>query len=108
MEKKMTSERRALLIEMEQIIGGRVWGDHTQNGTDGWDKGRYYRYPLHFLIPGDQKYKVVPSGLSDDLLMTGYYIFGQNHLQIFLRLSEILDRLEEKYGLQVEPAPDKK
>ncbi len=29
----MTSERRALLIEMEQIIGGRVWSDGTQNGT---------------------------------------------------------------------------
>lgn len=93
---------------MEQIIGGRVWNDATQNGTDGWDKGRYIRYPLRFLIPGDQQFKAVPSDLSDDTLMTGYYPFGINHLQIFLRLSEVLDRLEEKYGLQVEPAPDKK
>jgi hypothetical protein len=106
--KPMTKQRRALLIELEQMIGGKIWSDGTQNGTDGWDKGRYIRYPLRFLLPGDQKFKAVPENLSDDMLMTGYYAFGSNQLQIFHALSAILDRLEDGYSLEIsEPTPDK-
>lgn len=85
--RKLTKARKALLIELESIIGNECYNANIQNWGPGGvfeGEGREFRYPITFRDEEGQKLKrrrVEPS-LSNATLLGGYYAFGANELHI--------------------------
>jgi hypothetical protein len=94
----ITKARRALLIEMERIVGSECW-----NPRAGWGEGQRFRYPIHFPEKNRwQQTREVTRKVSDARLLRGRYRFGANELRVFHALDRVLSHLEEKYGLRIE------
>lgn len=96
-------ERKSLLIKMEKIIGSSCFNGNIQNwGPNGqWrGEGRAFRYPLRLNNLGSKR--VVDSDISMEILLTGRYAFGANQLHIMRALDEIIDLLQNSYGLKVD------
>lgn len=68
------------------------------------DEGRWYRYPITFIEKDGSKHKTwyPDSKVSVEKLKSGYYAFGANHLFIFKALNEMLQLLEDEYGLDID------
>ncbi len=47
----------------------------------------------------------VPATVPTDVLLSGYYAFGANQLDVMAGLNRILEHLERHYGLKLPPAP---
>ena len=100
----LTKKRRALLIELERIVGSQCWNDNTRNGE--WDQGRQFRYPIRFPQKKGRRVRPVMSRLSGAMLLTGHYVFGANKLFIFRALNRVLRHLEKTHGLRLEDVGD--
>ena len=87
--RKLSGTRRALLCELESIIGNLCYGSFIQNyGPNGVleSEGRWFRYPVTFALDDPEaddteiKTKSPCSGkISDSMLSEGFYKFGANH-----------------------------
>lgn len=102
----MSKKRRALLIELERIIGSRCYNGNIQNYGPGGEhegEGRTFRYPLTVVGEDDKPFKPdrqVPPlrrELTDREFRSGYYAFGANQLAIMQSLEEVLIYLEEHH-----------
>lgn len=94
-----------LLIELEQIVGNECYNGNIQN-YDSWgeleSEGRQFRYPVKFYTgSGESKKWTVSPDIPSEELITGYYAFGANELNIYRALFKIVSHLREKYGLKV-------
>jgi hypothetical protein len=96
---------KSLLIELEQIFGSECYNGNIQNyGSWGEleSEGRKFRYPVKFYTDsGEIKKTVVPPDTPSEVLITGYYAFGANELNIYRALYKAISHLQEKYGLKV-------
>jgi hypothetical protein len=96
---------KALLIELEQIVGNECYNGNIQNyGSWGEleSEGRQFRYPVKFYTgSGESKKWTVPPDIASEELITGYYAFGANELNIYRALFKVVSHLREKYGLTV-------
>ncbi|MBY5986139.1 hypothetical protein KUW18_18800 [Halomonas sp. DP5Y7-2] len=95
-------ERKQLLIKMEKVIGSSCFNGNIQNwGPNGqWlGEGRAFRYPLKLNKIGSRK--VVDKDIPMRDLMTGRYAFGANQLHIIQALDEVLNMLQNDYGLKI-------
>ena len=96
---------KALLIELEQIVGNECYNGNIQNyGSWGEleSEGRQFRYPVKFYTgSGESKKWTVSPDIASEELITGYYAFGANELNIYRALFKVVSHLREKYGLKV-------
>lgn len=96
---------KRLLIELEDIVGNECYNDHIQN-HNSWgeleSEGRSFRYPVIFFN-GKQEYKKrnVTEDIPSEELITGYYPFGANELNIYRALHKILKHLEMNYHFKL-------
>ena len=100
---KLTREIADLIYDMEYIIGNRCENPNSYNGYTG-EYGKRFRYPVYIHHNLEEKnpvkfwYKV--RGISNpEMVETMKYKFGSNHLWIGTALEEVLDMLEERYGI---------
>jgi len=106
--KKIPETRRALLLELESMIGNSCYNKNIQNWGPGGEwkgAGRKFRYPITFVNGSDQEIKrhnTFSSEITDAMLGNGYYAFGSNELHVMEALIKILDFLEEEYGVNFE------
>lgn len=96
---------KTLLIELEGIVGNECYNGNIQNyGSWGEleSEGRKFRYPVKFYS-GDSESKkwTVPPEIPSEELITGYYAFGANELNIYRALFKIISHLRENYDLKV-------
>lgn len=96
---------KKLLIELESIVGNECYNGNIQN-YGSWGElesiGRAFRYPVRFYKDeGEYKMWKVDESIPSEELITGYYAFGANELNIFRALHKILKYLEENYGLEL-------
>jgi hypothetical protein len=104
--KKLSKERRDLLIKLELLIGGSMYNGNIQNYSS-WGNltgtGREYKYPITYLDENNKKISnYVISKLQDEELITGHYVLGGNHLHIMRALVKVLDYLEENNDLKIQ------
>lgn len=95
---------RELIEEMEDVIGGSCYNGNIQNYGPGgmWEgEGRWFRYPIKFEKSGSRKYYSCEN-IPAENLKTGHYAFGANELAIVKALTEIIELLENKYGLKLD------
>lgn len=94
-----------LLIELEEIVGNECYNGNIQNyGSWGEleSEGRQFRYPVKFYTgSGESKKWTVSSDVPSEELITGYYAFGANELNIYRALFKVVSHLRAKYGLKV-------
>lgn len=94
-----------LLIKMERVIGGECYNGRIQNYGPGgvWEgEGRSFRYPVKFLNQNrTEKEWTVPTNISPEVLITGHYQFGSNELNIFRALAQIIEMIEQDYGVRL-------
>lgn len=95
---------KTLLVELEQIVGNECYNGNIQNyGSWGEleSEGRQFRYPVKFYTnSGESKKWTVSPDIPSEELITGYYAFGANELNIYRALFKIVSHLREKYGLK--------
>lgn len=94
-----------LLIDIENIIGSECYNGNIQNyGSWGEldSEGRSFRYPVKFYDGENEfKRKTVPRDIPSEQLISGYYPFGANELNIYRALHKVLKYLEAKHGLKL-------
>lgn len=96
---------KQLLIELELIIGSECFNGNIQNYAS-WGElegaGRHFRYPVKFYSDsGETKRWSVPSDTPSEELITGFYAFGANELNIYRGLAKVLEHLREHHGLKI-------
>lgn len=94
-----------ILINIENIIGNECYNGNIQNYRSWGElesEGRSFRYPVKFF-DGENEYKrrTVPKDIPAEQLITGYYPFGANELNIYRALHKVLKYLEAEHGLKL-------
>ena len=104
----LSEKRRLLLAELESIIGNSFYNGHIQNYGPGGVReanGRGIRYPVTFNQADGSKIKIkdhkVPSSVPSEILLSGYYAVGANHLDVMSALNRILQYLEKNHELEI-------
>ncbi|MBW6453783.1 MAG: hypothetical protein K0A92_08400 [Methyloprofundus sp.] len=97
MSKKLSKERRALLVRMESILGNECYNANIQNYGPGGAReaaGRNFRYPVMLRDAEGSKSKVrespIPATATDDMVRSGYYAFGANQLDVMAAKEKVL------------------
>lgn len=103
----ISKERKELLLRLERIIGNECYNGNIQNwGVNGlfMGEGREFRYPITFLDENGikEKSKYPSSNIESSKLITGYYAFGANQLQIMRALDHVLNLLEDEFNLKID------
>ena len=93
---------------MESILGNACYNGNIQNYGPGGVReaeGRSFRYPVTMRLQDGSKSKVrdttIPASVPNEVLLSGYYAFGANQLDVMAALDRILKHLEQSYGLVV-------
>ena len=94
-----------LICLLEYKIAWKAYNDNSYNGWTG-ESGCGFRYPVHYCRDHKAKEKgeysrtkALIRGLDPECIHTLYYTFGSNDLSIGNGLIEILEYLEEYYGI---------
>jgi len=103
---KPSKQRMRLLLELENIIGNECYNANIQNwGPNGVfeGEGREFRYPITFIDSHGHKVKTKSTNdtIPEEVAVTGFYAFGANQLLIIRALDKVVQRLEQKYGLDL-------
>lgn len=108
MPKRLTKNRRQLLVQLESIFGSECYNGNIQNYGPGGVReatGRSFRYPVMLRAADGSKVKVrstcIPPTATDEMVRSAYYAFGANQLDVMSALEKILQHLEKNHGLVV-------
>ena len=95
-------------MRMESILGNECYNASIQNYGPGGVResdGRGFRYPLTVRETDGSKTKIrdisIPQTVTNDTLLSGYYAFGANQLDVMAGLERILKHLEQHHGLVI-------
>jgi len=106
--KPISNARRKLLVRMESILGNACYNANIQNYGPGGVReaeGRSFRYPVTIRSQDGSTSKVrdfaIPASVHNEVLLSGYYAFGANQLDVMAALDKILKHLEQNYGLVI-------
>ncbi|USF86383.1 hypothetical protein [Candidatus Endoriftia persephonae] len=96
---------KQILIELEDIVGNECYNGNIQNYSSWGElesEGRSFRYPVKFF-DGKKEHKKwnVTKDIPSEELITGYYPFGANELNIYRALHKVLKHLEKNYGFKL-------
>ena len=103
----MSKERKDLLLRLKHIVGNECCYGNIQNwGTHGlfMKERREFRYPITFLAEDGMKEKsnYPSSNIESSKLITGYYAFDANQLQIMRALDQVINLLEDEFNLKID------
>ncbi len=106
----LSEGRRALLVELENLVGNEFYNGKVRNYGPGGIRlsdGRDLRYPVTFQLADGEKLKLKGSKLLDSTVptasfLTGHYVLGANHLDIMLALHRVVEHLEQRYGFSID------
>jgi hypothetical protein len=97
---------------MESMLGNECYNANIQNYGPGGIReadGRSFRYPLTIRAADGSTTKVrdvsIPASVPNNVLLSGYYAFGANQLDVMAGLNRILEHLERHYGLVIAQTP---
>ncbi len=97
---------------MESILGNECYNANIQNYGPGGVReadGRAFRYPLTIRDGDGSTTKIretaIPPTISSETLLSGYYAFGANQLDVMTGLNRILQYLEKHHGLVIGDQP---
>lgn len=103
---KLDENTRRLITTLEYLVGFECY---NPNSYDGWNdiEGRSFRYPISVPINKNDFIKIrgiiseysIYENLTDDALKFMKYKFGSNELFIGRGIMNILEYLEDRYGL---------
>ena len=109
---KLTKEIANLIYDMEYIIGSSCENPNSYNGyTD--EEGLDFRYPVHVYRSLEDnsplKFRTKVRGIENpEMVETMKYKFGSNHLWIGTALEDVLDMLEECFGIDFNELEEKR
>ena len=105
----LTKKTIQLICDLERLIGEECY---NPNSFDGWtlEEGREYRYPITYTDKDGNGRKAWSTlqGLDKKSVNTMHYKFGSNNLFIGIGLHNVLEYLEDKYGLDFDELTKKK
>lgn len=111
MTDSISEARRRLLTELESIVGNSFYNGHVQNYGPGGVReadGRGLRYPVTIRGVDGARTKIkdhrIPDTVPAEVLLSGYYALGANHLDVMSALNRVLQHLERSCGLSIESA----
>ena len=105
---KLTKNMFKVISDLENIIGSECY---NPNSYDGWtyEQGKEFRYPVNIRDKNGDYVKIRSSIMDtplldkDDLTAEAIrnmcYRFGSNEMNIGLGLINVLEYLEQRYGL---------
>lgn len=97
---KITKATTNLICELERIIGDECY---NPNSFDGWtlEEGCSFRYPVSYEDKDgmSRKTRSRVENMDKDHINSIRYVFGSNNLFIGSAIVKVLERLEQKYGL---------
>ncbi|MBR4101007.1 MAG: hypothetical protein IKK51_03900 [Oscillospiraceae bacterium] len=106
---KLNEKTSKLICLLEYNIGNQCY---NPNSYDGWadTEGCEFRYPVCALDkPEDTELKKFRGNvsknatyISENTVKSMMYRFGSNHLYIGLGIRDLLNALEERYGIDFE------
>lgn len=110
MPQSLSNAKRKLLVRLESMLGNECYNASIQNYGSGGVReadGRSFRYPLTLRSMKGTTNKIretfIPASVPNDALLSGYYAFGANRLDVMASLDRIVDYLERHHGLIVDP-----
>ena len=104
---KLTPALCKFIASLEYVVGNECYNPNSYNG---WTEeyGLSYRYPVHVADSSGEDHRVKSNVASltrllgeidEDTINSMYYAMGTNELYIGQALISILEKLEERYGL---------
>lgn len=97
---KLTKATTELICELEYIIGNQCYNPNSLNGYT-MEEGCEFRYPVSYEnkdgVDTRTRYKI--TDIDKSKINTIRYKFGSNHLYIGIAIKDVLETLENKYGL---------
>lgn len=97
---KLTKKTIDLVCELEEIIGNECY---NPNSLNGWtlEEGCSFRYPVTYEDKDglEMKVRYRITDMDKDRINSMRYKFGSNNLFIGSAVIRVLERLEQKYGL---------
>jgi len=99
-DETLTSEEKALLIELENIVGQMFFNY----------RGDQMAYPLKYDtavngIETTAKCMVMKVENTSDEILSARYVVGANHIRIYKALYNVVQNLKERHGLNVPGFP---
>lgn len=108
---KITKEIAELVFDLEYIIGNSCYNPNSYDGYTG-EEGCEFRYPVYAFRSMDdeelRKFRGRIIGIPGEQIETVKYKFGSNHLFIGTAILDILDTLEERYGISFDELEEKR
>lgn len=102
---KMTNEIAKLICDLEYNIGNQCYNPKSYDGWTGVE-GCEFRYPVHFRDAGEEcltktrrNITLAAERITPDTVSSMKYVLGANHLFIGLGIKDLLEALEERYGI---------
>ena len=97
---KLTKKTIKLICELESLVGDECY---NPNSYDGWTltEGCAFRYPVTYINKDGKENKTWSTikDIDKECINTIRYKFGSNHLFIGKGLLNVLEHLEQKFGL---------
>lgn len=95
----------SLICELEYLIGSQTYNPNSYNGWTG-EEGCGFKYPVNYCKNKEEldnhnltKTKFQIDQIAPECIGTMKYAFGSNHLYIGDGLVEVLEHLEDLYGI---------
>lgn len=94
-----------VICTIENIIGNQTYNPHSYNGWTG-EEGCGYKYPVSYCKTKSDFNNHIATKTKDEIIYidpecveTMKYVFGSNHLYIGDGIVDVLEFLEQRYGL---------
>lgn len=105
---KQTKDMAELISSLEHIIGNHCYNPNSYDGYTGIE-GKQFRYPVNVYQNDEaRRYRGKISPLEPSEINSIKYHFGSNHLYIGKGLVDILEFLEDRYGIDFNELEEKK
>lgn len=108
---KITKEIAELVFDLEYIIGNSCYNPNSYDAYTG-EEACEFRYPVYAFRSMDdeepRKFRGRIVGIPGEQIETVKYKFGSNHLFIGTAILDILDTLEERYGISFDELEEKR
>lgn len=107
---KITETTAKLIYDLEYLIGNNCYNPNSYDGYTG-EEGKEFRYPVYIYENEKddkaRKFRGKIHDISGEQIRTMKYKFGSNHLFIGNAIIDVLNALEERYGIDFNKLEEK-